>query len=282
MKRFLVILLIVSLSATIAAQELMTIGEVFDFEIGDEFQTSGNGPGQTPNADRITIIDKYYSMESDSIFYVQNHNSYSTQLDNMYNLEYHFWTRTDTVLYTNLDSSITYYDRWISYDTSMFMYDTINEISIQYCNTLINGFNCAGNYFEPITIKRLFGKGLGLVRDYYWNIPDYSEFDNKLFYYKKNEISCGEPDKLYVTVNEEMTDSEIIIYPNPANGYFKVNLEGNKFLEIKIYSLSGNLISTQFDYNNHPSFDCSFLSSGIYYVVINTESKSYKAKLLIK
>lgn len=280
MKRFLVILLIVSLSATIAAQELMTIGEVFDFEIGDEFQTSGNCPGQTPNADRITIIDKYYSMESDSIFYVQNHNSYSTQIDNMNNLEYHFWSRTDTVLYTNLDSSITYYDRWFSYDTSMFMYDTINEISIQYCNTLINGFNCAGNYFEPITIKRLFGKGLGLVRDYYWNIPDYSEFDNKLFYYKKNEISCGEPDKLYVTVAEEQENPEIRVFPNPASKFFSVELEESIFKELKIYTSSGCLISSHFVYNDN--FDCSFLDAGIYYLVINTESGRYREKLLIR
>jgi len=54
----------------------MTIGEVFDFEIGDEFQIRGSATGQPPNADWITIIAKEYSTESDTVFYHRYHDSY--------------------------------------------------------------------------------------------------------------------------------------------------------------------------------------------------------------
>lgn len=280
MKRFLAILLIISLSTTIVAQELMTIGEVFDFEIGDEFQTKYDI--MFPNADRITIIDKYFSVNNDSVFYVQYHNSYSSDLDDMYNLVYHFRENTDTITYTNLNNSITTFNEWISYDTSMSYYDTINEISNQYCDMHIIGFNCAVGFFEPNSYTRIFGKGLGLVKYYYFNPADWNELSGFLFYYKKNGISCGEPDKLYVTVEDVNTKPEISILPNPASDFFNVELEGFKFLEMKLFGPTGTMIDSQIVYKDRPSFDCSFLKTGIYYIVINTESKSFREKLLIR
>lgn len=61
MKKSLLTLIVFGLCLSLSGQELMTIGEVFNFEINDEFHSSSNLTGQPPNADRITIINKYYS-----------------------------------------------------------------------------------------------------------------------------------------------------------------------------------------------------------------------------
>ena len=280
MKRFLAILLIISLSTTIVAQELMTIGEVFDFEIGDEFQTKYDI--MFPNADRITIIDKYFSVNNDSVFYVQYHNSYSSDLDDMYNLVYHFRENTDTITYTNLNNSITTFNEWISYDTSMSYYDTINEISNQYCDMHIIGFNCAVGFFEPISITRIFGNGLGWVKNAYWDFAGSSEWDKLLFYYRKNGISCGIPDTLFVSVSEDIVNPEIKIIPNPANVSFRVEPGTFTYKEMKIFGSNGSLIRSQIVHNDNLTFDCSFLDAGIYFVLLTTESTSYMAKLLIR
>ncbi|NOU46985.1 MAG: T9SS type A sorting domain-containing protein [Bacteroidales bacterium] len=278
MKKTFLLILIFVVTTTLAAQDLMTIGEVFDFEIGDEFQTKGDGLNQPPNADRITITDKYFSSESDSVFYVQFHNSYYSDYDGIN----YFYTKTDTVMYTNLDSSITTFDSWISNDTNMSYYDTVNVISDQYCNTLINGFHCSIGFFEPVSITRLFGKGLGLVKYYEYNPVDWSDMDIFLFYYKKNGISCGIPDTLFVSVPEDIVKPEIKIIPNPANVSFRVVPGTFTYKEMKIFGSNGSLIRSQIVHNENLTFDCSFLDAGIYFVLFTSESTSYGTKLVIR
>ncbi|MCK9423236.1 MAG: hypothetical protein M0Q38_11625 [Bacteroidales bacterium] len=57
MKTLYSIIVALAFSTTISAQDLLTVGEVFDFSIGDKFQISGKAGGQPSNCDRITIID---------------------------------------------------------------------------------------------------------------------------------------------------------------------------------------------------------------------------------
>lgn len=135
--KFLVLISLLSLVIiNTYCQELLTIGETFDFEIEDKFQYESFLPEQPPNADRITITGKYYSVNGDTVFYVQYHNSYFSTVI-WYpepHLEYYFWTRTDTVFYTKLDSCISSYSGGAQYDTSMFLYDTLNSDSLPAIN----------------------------------------------------------------------------------------------------------------------------------------------------
>jgi len=101
-------------------QDIMTIGEVFNFAVGDEFHIVGESDMEPPNADRITIIDKYYSSNGENVYYVESHDAYFTtiELEPEFHLEYHFWTDTITVYYTNLDSSILNYD--IGFENNLY------------------------------------------------------------------------------------------------------------------------------------------------------------------
>ena len=119
----------------ISAQEILTIGEVFDFEIGDIFQYKSELNYEPANASRITILDKTFSADNDTVFYTKRRNYY-----NMYNFDGTYTFQNDTIssFYTNLDSSILSYDPKFSYDTIVkynedwipieeILYDTIIE-----------------------------------------------------------------------------------------------------------------------------------------------------------
>lgn len=281
MKKLILIFAGTLFTLTIIGQDLMTIKEVFDFSIGDEFQYSGFADGQPPNADRIKILDKYYSANNDSLFYIRNHDSYHTTIlmEPPY-LEYHFWTKIDTVSYSNLDSSIAHYKYWISYDTTMVKYDTINHISEKYCDSPINGYDCEIGEFEPIYYTGLYGKGLGRVKDYYYHPAEYSGYDNVLIYYKKNGVSCGTPDT--VAVSEIAENPEIKIYPNPAEKFFTVNFENIGQADMKLYNSEGKLIISQTIEEKSNYINCRSLPTGFYLVCISRESNTYFEKLIIK
>lgn len=279
MKKLVSIILSVLFSSTIFAQDLLTIGEVFDFNIGDKLQTEGHGLGQPPNADRITIIDKYYTTDSNTVSYVRYHDSYYTTVE-FYELVYHFWTETDTVSYSNLDSCITDFSYWTSYDTIMVSYDTINSSYEDYCDSTINGYSFQMYTFEPVYLTRLFGKGLGEVRDYYYVPAEFQMFDNVLFYYEKNGISCGIPDNT-VSIQENEQENDFMISPNPAVNYFDItNKSGNQF-DLEIYTITGELIISRTFEKCTTFFDCSSLSPGMYFVCFSQESKRWSRKLII-
>lgn len=274
MKNLAFITLFLISATAILAQEFLTIGEVFDFEIDDEFQIAGYADGQTPNADRIKIIDKYYANDSSTVYYVQFHDSYYTYIENE-ELHYHFWTKTDTISYTNLNSSLTIYHDWTNYDTAMIYYDTIIEMSENYCDSILNGYQYAENDFEPVYHSNIFGKGLGMVKNYFYEPAEYSMFDNELFFYKKNGESCGTPDSSTVSVAEIKTSDNFIISPNPTKEKVTVSLNVKKNFsgKIIIVSLSGAFVFEKLVHNKSEILiNLTNFKSGFYLIQLSNKN----------
>ncbi len=277
-------ILIILFPLIIFAQNFMTIGEIFDFEIGDEFQIEGRGEyhggAQPPNADRITIINKYYSLDSNTVFYVRFHDSYYVYIEGWDEEHYYFWTETDTISYTNLDSCITQTDYWKDYDTSMNYFDTIIEFSENYCNTLLNGFEISVNSFESIEYSAVYGKGLGLVEEYHNDAAEYSMYDNVLFYYKKNGVSCGIPDKT-VSISEKNLLNDFKIYPTPARDFLRIeNKKKIKMESIYIINVNGQIVK-QFNAKKS-TFDISDISPGFYFLKIRYKNGELNKKIIIE
>jgi hypothetical protein len=227
--------LILSLFSAISlcsySQGLMTIGEVFDFNIGDKFHYRLPPESVPPAIDRITITGKYFSTDGDTVFYVRYHDSYWTEVDwDTFppQLLYHFYTESDTVNYTDLDSLISFYDTGFQCDTMYFECDTSVYNSTEYCGRLINGYYVAANEFEPEIYQKEYGKGIGWVWNYYYSsssLPPGVQWDSELFYYQKDGIDCGTPDTMTVSTPE--LDSEgtiILIYPNPAHDFIYISI----------------------------------------------------------
>lgn len=281
----ILIFLLILISSYLNGQDLMTIGEVFDFEIGDSFHYEGHHPEQPPNADRITITNKYYSPNGDTLYYQRYHNSYYTYVEWTPNphLEWVFWTKTDTVYYTYPDSSITTY--WPDYDTSFYSYDTIIYFSSDHCDSLVNGYNISTSSFEPDFYHYEYGKGIGWIKQYYGSsqsIPHFTIWDNELFYYQKNGIGCGIPDTITVGIpNQSFQTNNFMIYPNPAGDIIHIAIEQNLSVDaIRIYNQLGQMIMVQEEFSG--SVDISTLPQGLYIVEVISNATSIKKKIIVR
>lgn len=285
--RNIILFILIFFSSLSYSQQLMTVGEVFDYSVGDKFHYQLNPP-QVPTAiDRITITDKYFSEFADTVFYIRFHDSYWTEVI-WYpepHLVYHFSTKNDTVSYTNLDSLISFYDNGFQCDTNLFECDTSIYYSEEYCATLINGYYIATNDFEPDIYQKEYGKGLGWVWDYYYSsssLPPGVIYDMQMFYYGKNGIDCGTPDTLTVSTPEIIDNQSILsIFPNPAGDYFTVThkqtAEPYKF---KIFSIYGNLVDFGEWTQGTNIYNCMNLSLGVYIIQAQINSKTFNYKLI--
>ncbi len=89
---------------------------------------------------------------------------------------------------------------------------------------------------------------------------------------------------IYSTVDfsvntNEISESEIKIYPNPASDYFYVNII--KKYNIQIFDLTGNLIFTKNNCNKNSAININSLNKGIYVVRIESEGYIFNKKLVI-
>lgn len=82
----------------------------------------------------------------------------------------------------------------------------------------------------------------------------------------------GESEKATATVNFTVSISEnnevaFMMYPNPAENY--VTIESAKAADVKIYSISGQMLSQQNISEGTSTIDLSDLNAGIYFVSVN-------------
>lgn len=258
----------------------MTIGEVYDFEINDEFHFHQTAQNEPPNADRIKIIDKYYSADEDTVFYVKALDRYQTTIPNNIGdpLNYFFFKDTSTVYYTNLDSLINFDFEELIFESDLYYGD-------QYCDSLINDFSYAvGGDFEPDIYKSRFGKGIGQLRSYYYS-PSGSfpmvVYDNILFYYKKNGLECGEPDLTTGVHTLSSKPNSFTIYPNPTKSILNIyNQFDMRCFKIRLLDSRGGIVKLKTLYGSLNSIDINDLDNGIYFLEIILKDKIERFKIL--
>lgn len=264
MKKFMLLMVLMSLQALIIAQPLMKVKEVFDFNIGDSFQITGSASnGQTPNADRIDIIDKYYSSGNDTLFYERYHHSYYSCIswEGGPHFIYTFYQFTDTVWYTNLGADIS------AYDTNFYFSNLYNGPEAIFCDSMINGYQIViGPGFENEIHTVKYGKGLGMV---YYEI--YNEMTlgyprrDKLTYYKKGDNYCGIPDLTSSDKVEKIQDVQV--FPNPAVNYINYfNLPANPFTDFEIINTYGQVVKNGNSNKGFNQIEISALEKGIYFL----------------
>ena len=72
--------------------------------------------------------------------------------------------------------------------------------------------------------------------------------------------------------------SQLMIYPNPTNGYLNIDLPGMEKYTVLIHNLSGELVLKS---ENEPKFDLSALSEGLYLCKVQTTSGSITRKITV-
>jgi len=280
------LLLITFFTSICYSQEILTIREVFDFEINDEFHYEIlRRFSSSPEGERILVTDKYFSKDSNMITYEFSRDGYNTRYEDEPepHLEYSFLNDKKIVSYSALDSSFFYLQPDLRFDTiakynEVFSYDSTYYYSSELCNTLINGIFITEGDFEPIQILSEYGEGIGLTEEWVVDITTGSEGKEgkKLIYYYKTNKSCGTPD---LTSVESKKSKHFTLFPNPA--YDKINLNINDIYqreaEIQILSIKGIIIQTLIINNTRIILDLSNYASGIYFIrVLSGNNCSYE------
>jgi len=282
MKFYIPFILLVTISQLCFGQQLLTVSQVYDFEIGDEFHYKNGSHANTPvtrNADRIKIVDKFYSNNNDSLTYIRFHNKYHTTINASNNLDYHFMDFTDTLVLTNLQDPIFLTATVI--DTN-FSYDTLTYNGTQdYCGVLINETEkwTPQPQLDPLQYIHKVGEGLGLVLNDASMIDggnDYGSF-KVLYYYKKGNTECGIEDKTAVSIAEQ-TSAKTIIYPSVTEN--RINIKSSlPFNNIKIVSLNGKEV-LNFK-KKEETIAIGSLPNGVYFVLLlNNNTKVYAQKII--
>ncbi|MGZ3942999.1 MAG: hypothetical protein ACXVOH_13630, partial [Bacteroidia bacterium] len=148
MKRHIILFLLISSLAQLKGQSSMTFREVYDFNVDDELQWYeyyGGTYGNTFNY-RVKITSKRFSSNNDTVFYYRDNNNYSTSIDmstSPPSTVYHVNIYSDTVYYTNLDSTVN--SPYVHYvrDSCNTYHDSIYYPS-EYCGAKTEDINYCG------------------------------------------------------------------------------------------------------------------------------------------
>lgn len=292
LKVVLFLVLIFIINKKVNSQTALTIGEVFDYEIGDEFHRSNNLSGETPKGSITKIVDKWFSTDGKTVYYEIDYvNYYSTLISSpTMHLDYFYSEGNITNSYTNLDSSIfTYpFDGFSSFQyVDTLCYSIITPGNGSDCSVDVNGFHCSFNQEgEPTDIAYQYGKGIGLTYHSYFDATDFTGFSEKninLFYTKKGNVECGNPFTLYLNVKEYYHDDLIKVYQNELDKCIIVNLDNtlDQKCKINLVDLSGKLIYSE-AVEKEIRIETNHLNSGLYFINIQFADKLINKKIFIK
>ncbi len=243
------IIFIISLTPnTLISQDISTRGEIYNFDINDIFHHEYIG-GDGTNGERvitnIEIIDKYYSSDSNIVYYIRD---FMRKTISSWNPVWTYTYRIDTIQYANLDLLIQEGE-----------IDTVYSNTNLYNGRLINQFEHDDG--DVYYISR-YVVGCGVAEWYSFNSSG-GESSDYLVYYRKGSEVWGQP--LIVDIGENKSkDSELLIYPNPASN--TINIEYDKLINghIEIYSINGTYIEKIELKPESKNIDISKLNMGSY------------------
>ena len=85
------------------------------------------------------------------------------------------------------------------------------------------------------------------------------------------------------TIPENPVTNNYNIYPNPGNDYFNLDLSSQQYpVELKVYDISGKLLSSETIENNYQRIHTSDLKSGLYFIRITDNNKLEKTVKWVK
>jgi len=236
------------------AQEPLSIGQIYNYDIGDIFQIAWSASdkyGESSNTD-IEIIDKYYNQNTDTVFYVRYIKKEYSSSDEPWN---HYAYYTDTIFYGNLDyvyEDITFTDPDLYNGRRIIMFESGTGNPEQY-------------------IETRYADGLGKVKYYYncWEPENTAEALRRLTYYKKGEEEWGNY-HLVSSPESLQHKASLRVYPNPSSDMitFDFGNQFEKYSELKLFTVQGVFIKSYLIKNERVTFNNNSLKPSIYFYSI--------------
>ncbi len=270
--------------------QALTVGEVFDFQVGDEMGIQLN-KHMGPMGYRYMKVTDRKDFGNDSLKISFNIITYVFDFDVLEMVKEY---KKSTVTYFDLDSS--YFADFAEKDTIIIYYDqddTLKEKPIgthefkdslftDSCNTLVNWRNdFYGTLLSGSTHwTHTAYKGLGVLE--YFSTSDGSNgtiLVETFIYYIKNNKICGNKKAFPISINESEFKEYLIINPNPASDF--INVQTDYPYHYKIIDQQGQEILNG---ENHVEgkISISDLTSGLYFIVIESEGKTSCRKFLVE
>ena len=254
-------LLLISLPAN--AQQISTVAEVYDFHIGDEFETRNfqvNLGSWYESFYYETVTNRYYS--NDTLIY-----DWQIERKTRDNIDTN-WIYSEYSLSTyhsNLDSLVNNGEiQYVYADVDLYNSRKINykeyELPDNYIHQQRFVVGCGKTYDQTIG----FGAGSS---------------SSHLIYYKKGDEEWGE--EVLVSINNSYDDKLVSIYPNPATDFVYIKSNVSNHISGSIYNSHCQLIKT-FEFPLGINIlDITRLKKGMYFITINCSARVVR-KTIIK
>ncbi len=248
------------------SQNISTVSEIYDYEVGDVFHWEYEGSSQSEGyikLSNIEILEKYYSTENDTVFYkrfIRQQESGSANPDPVI-AEY-----TDTVYYTDLDALINNGNIDDIYQSpDLFNGRKINEVLI---------------YADPETWNFSYIEGCGRMMYYTGGSLGQTSILDELIYFKKGDEIWGNP--VYVSV-ESKEKEQLKLYPNPSDGVVTISSLFEKDSKLLVYNVTGRLVKTvSLVASAEQQVDLNELQTGVYLLQVNSKNKQFNTRLVVR
>ncbi len=306
MKKYLLIIVIFLTHCSLSAQSLMTVEQVYNYDIGDLFIRKGNNYFSPPVYTTTIINNKYYNTLSDTLFYEADIFSYTPaacagcvpDYDTLFNSTFYFTNLPDT-LGAGLGVELQYLDPFLScIDTTGYTGIWLDSVyyDTTFCNRQMiktwhmdNGpyfIDTCYTYFEPFYGYDIYGEGIG-VKTHYYNtcsqgFPICQEQIDLLFYIKGSD-SCGFrpfiplPSALAEIKNEYFFQ----ISPNPFSTQAQIDFAVEQTnVVIVVTTLLGEDLQRFIFSGRHFTLDKKGFTDGIYNLSVTSDKGKFTKKLL--
>ena len=240
--------------AHLSAQQVSTVGEIYDFEVGDEFHYEYYNfvslISETLAYDKVIITGKSYSNNQNTVHYSRSVTR-QQQLPVKKTVSY-----SDNITFNNLSDTLTGIDS-ASSDPSLYNGRTVN-----YRHDSINAGDSTYQYIEGCGHSWKINRALIGTEHY------------TLRYYKKGQEEWGSP--IFIGIREE-NNSRISLSPNPSSDFIRIDPihHSNGKVFFSIHNASGQVMKEWFAANlTVQQIDIRDFPSGMYTLTIVSEKKA--------
>lgn len=278
MKTLITALLFFGTTFSLTAQ-FPTIGEIYDYQVGDEFHFE-----ITPNEPQSYGIQRRYILErvdlDDSIEYTVKTETYSGVFPpNNPPIESY---EVDTVIqvFSNLSDTLSFEGCMDSLPPGA-CYSTDSLILNGFCglDVYFHKIQEGVPYFEYDQVTTKYVKGLGRI-SYHYSSDSGGNYNTRkeMIYHKKGDVECGTPNYVIVNNTTISYSHDVRITPNPSVGLFQLEAGTEVVESIHVYDTNGKLVTTVV--NPSKTLDLSSLNSGLYFVVVRGEDFYSNLKII--
>lgn len=231
-----------------------TVGEVYNFEVGDSFLYEAWPPGQyvLPNYYWKIIIQKTISGNSDTIFYTY----YGNINDTFYNL-------SSSVLRLPLADSCNLWG-YCSFDS---VYVDSSKFG-RKANSIFRGYVGLGGD------DTIYHEGLGMTRDCHFSddLNLSGPCEEMIYYHKASGQIWGLP-LISDIISDQKPVQRITLFPNPVTGRFVLHYPFQLQSNFLLFDVLGNKVKHEPITNATTTLQRDNLTNGIYFWQVESEGK---------